>query len=197
MEPARGCNQNVGLAGNGRHIRRACVTVDNCRIFVHEHHGDRPTYHEGTADDGGLFTADRNVEMVQDLHGCLCGTGRKSGLCVGENTCKREIRTAVNILGGIEHLPCFLAVKVSGKRPEEKDAVNRIILIDAGELPVEGPLGRVLGKNDIDHLDSDSLGAFGRTALIGQVIRALPNPENAQCRGDSLFPELFNIPLHF
>ena len=98
---------------------------------MHQHHADRAADDQRTADDSRFSALDRNIEVVEDLHGRLGCAGRKACLCICKNTCQRQVRTAVDILGGIEHLPGLLVVQMSRKGTEEKDAVDGVVFVDA------------------------------------------------------------------
>ena len=197
VEPAGSRDQDVRPAGEGPDIPRAGVAVDDGRVLMHEHHGDRAADDEGPADDRDILPADGDPVMMQDLHDRLGGAGREARLCIGEHTCQGQVRAAVDVLGRVEHLPGLFIVQLLWQRPEQQDPVDGVILVDPRQLPVKLLLRHIRRQDDIDHLHTDCLRPLGRAALIGEVIRTLPDAENTDRRRDPLLLERFHIPLHF
>ena len=133
---------------------------------------------------------------MQDLHGRLRGAGREAGLRVGENTGQGEIGAAVDVLGRVQHLSRLLVVELLGKRPEQKDAVDAVVLVDFLKRFVKGFLGDIHGKNDVLHFDPHGLRALGGAALIGQIVRTFAHSEDAEGRVHALRLKFFHILLH-
>ena len=95
------------------------------------------------------------MTAMKDLHRSLSGAGRESGLRICEDAGQGQIRASVDVFGGIQHLPCFLAVKMPGQRAEEKDAVDAVVLVYLPEFAVKLLLGDVRRKDHFFHFYAD------------------------------------------
>ena len=82
------CDQDVRLSCDGGDIDCARVTIDDCGVLVHQHHGDRAADDQRAADHSGFPAFDRNAVVMQDFHSGLRGARRESGLRVREDACQ-------------------------------------------------------------------------------------------------------------
>ena len=196
MELTGGGDQNICPAGDGRDVKGACMAVDDSGVLMHQHHAHGASDDQRTSDDSCLSALDGDIEMVQDLHGRLGGAGRKTCLCISKNTGQRQICTAVDILGGIEHLPGLFIVQMFGKGTEEKDTVDGVVFVDTFECFVKDLLCDVGGEDNLFDGDAYGLGPFCCPALVGQVIGAFSHTEYTQGGCDTGFFQCLCVLLH-
>ena len=196
MKLSGGGDQDVRPACDLRHVLRPCVTVDDRGVFMHEHHGHGAADDQRTPDDSCLFTADRDLKMMEDFHGRFRSAGRKTGLRICKYTGEGQVCTSVDIFGRVEHAPCLFIIQMLWKGAEHKDSMNGVVLIEPGQSAVELLLRHILRQYDFLHFYIDSPRPLNNSAFISQVIWALTDPQYTECRGASFFLQCRHILPH-
>ena len=120
--------------------------------------------------------------MVEHLEDGLGRAGGKPARAARERGQKRSVGHAVDVLGRVKDGRDDALVKLGRQRPEHEAAVHRGVGVDGGHAG-EKLLLRAAGAKDA-HVGvyTDLLAALEEAALIGEVVRALPHPNDGKSR---------------
>ena len=83
-----------------------------------------------------------------------------------------------------------------GERAEQKNAVDAFILVHFLEFLIKFFLGDICGKDYVSHFNADKTCALCGASLIGEIIRALTDTEDAERRRHTCRFQVFYILLH-
>ena len=125
--------------------------------------------------------------MIQHPYHCLCGTRCKSSLIPGKNLSYVNIAHAIHILIWMNDRLYRLLIQMIRKRMEQKNSMDRRILVDLLEFFLKLPLADVLRKLTHPTFDTDQFHSFFCASFIGQVIRSGSDPDDRKTGEDSLF----------
>lgn len=184
---ACGYDYDVSLFYHGGHINRPGVAYSHGSVFLDQHHGCRFPDYQGTAYHNGLFACAVDAVVIQNLHASLGRTGRVAQILSGKYACHGTVCHAVYILRRIQSLLNLILVQVLRQRTEQKNAVNRVILVHLVDHCQYLFLCCVSGKNVLFALYAQLFAALRCASLVGEIALIFTNTDDAKCRYDAFF----------
>ena len=88
FDTAHAGNDNVRLPGDFRHVLGTCVADRNGGILCHQHHGQRSSHYQGTADNDSVFAGDIDAIVFQNGDCRFCSTWSEASAVAGKDTCQ-------------------------------------------------------------------------------------------------------------
>ena len=180
-----GHDENLRLAADGGEIPRARVAHGKRRVSGKQHHRHRTADHETAPDHRRARALYLDAVVIQKFHHALRRAGGKALAAAREDGRETREGHAVHVLHGGERLADPPLVEMLRQRTEHEAAVDRVVRIDARDLPNDVRLRAVRGQHRAFRDDADGGAPALCRALIGHVVHALADAHHRKLRRDA------------